>query len=198
MARTGSPDDPNNYSDADPTQYANYGGTGGEAYSEYDVPGYQQPPPGYQQPTGYGQHPPPPAWHQRPAVLVGLGVLTAALLALLVYAIVQFTNAGSTNSPSVTSTSTAPDPATSQAPPPPGPTGQTETVAPSSTEAPPITVTSTVTPTTTAAPTTSEAPAPSTTTSVTTVTETTTKPFWPTIPRPTPKSPTLTEPAPGG
>ena len=34
MARDGFPDDPN-YSDSDPTQYANFGGTGGEAYSEY-------------------------------------------------------------------------------------------------------------------------------------------------------------------
>ena len=35
MARDGYPDDPNNYSESDPTQYANYGGTGGEAYSDY-------------------------------------------------------------------------------------------------------------------------------------------------------------------
>ncbi len=54
MARDGSPpDDPNNYSDSDPTQYANYGGTGGEAYSDYQQSGYGAP-------TGYGDYPPPP------------------------------------------------------------------------------------------------------------------------------------------
>lgn len=209
MARNGYPDDPNNYSEGDPTQYANYGGTGGQAYSEYAESGYDQPPTGYQPQTGYGSYPAPeppgPSWHQRPAVLVGLGVLTAALLALLVYAIVSFTNAGSSTTPAVSSTSTtAPTssaPSTSAAPPPPAP--NTQTAAPSSSEAPaPTTVTTTVTPTTTAPPTTSEAPSPTTvtsvTTSVTTVTETTTKPLWPTIPKPTPRSPTLMEPPPSG
>ena len=51
MARDGYPDDPN-YSDSDPTQYANYGSTGGEAYSDYHQSGYRPP-------TGYGQAPPP-------------------------------------------------------------------------------------------------------------------------------------------
>lgn len=194
MARNGFPDDPNNYSEGDPTQYADFGGTGGEAYSEY--------PPQ----TGYGQYPaepPLPAWHHRPAVLIGLGVLTAALLALLVYAIVSFTNAGSSTTPTVTSTTatTSSDQPTSQAPPPPGPTTQTANPAPSSSEAPPpTTVTTTVTPTTTAPPTTTETPTPSTitsvTTSVTTVTETTTKPLWPTFPRPTPRE--TPAPAAGG
>ena len=101
------PDEPGNYSEGDPTQYANYGGTGGEAYSEYGTEYGTQP--GYQPPTGYGQVPPPVAqasWFQRPAALVGLGVLTAALLALLIYAIVRFTGAGPSG-PTVTPASSA-------------------------------------------------------------------------------------------
>ena len=199
MARDGFPEDPDNYSEGDPTQYANYGGTGGHAYSEYGEPGYDQLPA-----DQYGRYPgaePPPSWHHRPAVLIGLGVLTAALLALLFYAIVSFTNAGSSTKPAVTSTSTSAGtssaPSTSAAPPPPGPTTQTAAPAPSSSEAPRPTVTTTVT---TVTPATSEAPAPTTvtsvTTSVTTVTETTTKPRWPPILRPTPQE--SPAPAPGG
>lgn len=220
MARNGYPDDPDyssgNYSEAEPTQYANYGGTSGEAYSEYGPPA-DYPPPGYTAPTapvaGTGRHPaavpPPTPWNQRPAVLVGLGVLTALVLALLVYAVVKFTTAGTKESPAVTSssaatTSSAPTTASSSTAEP-SPSTATETVAPSpSTTAapppPPTTVTTTVTPTTTAAPTTTETPTPSTTTtvttSVTTVTETTTKPLFPNWPRPT--RPTLMEPAPAG
>lgn len=207
MARNGFPDEENNHSDGDPTQYGNYGGTPGQAYSEYGTSGWDQPPTGYPPQPGYGGYPAPeppaPTWHHRPAVLIGLGVLTAALLALLFYAIVNFTNAGSSGTPAVTSTSTTATssaPVTSEAPPPPGPASQSE--APSRSSEAPATVTTTVTPTTTAAPTTSEAPSPTTvtsvTTSVTTVTETTTKPLWPTFPKPTPRSPTLMEPPPGG
>ena len=198
MARNGFPDDPHEYSDSDPTQYADFGGSGGQAYSEYSAPAYNEPSTAYPPPTGYGPvaEPPLPAWHHRPAVLIGLGVLTAALLALLIYAIVSFTNAGSSTTPAVTSpattATTSSAPATSQAPPP-GSTIESEAPAPSSSQAPaPATVTTTDTPTTTAQPTTTtDAPTPSTvtsvTTSVTTVTETTTKPRWPTIPRPTPR-----------
>ncbi|MGV1087551.1 MAG: hypothetical protein ACOYBX_06180 [Mycobacterium sp.] len=194
------------YSESDPTQYANYGGTGGEAYSEYDSPAYST------GPTGYGQTPPPPRrpWHQKPAVLVALGVLSAAILALLVFAVVKFvgsdssTPAGTTSTSSVTTSSAAPAPATTESPsepsttqsaaPAPAPTTQTVTVSP--TETPTTTVAPTTT--TTAAPvtTTTVAPTPSTTTSistsVTTVTETTTKRLWPTIPTFAP--PTLYQP----
>ncbi len=206
MARNGYPDDPNNYSESDPTQYANVGS--GEAYSEYG------PPTGaYGAPVGYGQSPapvpPPPPWHHRPAVLVGLGVLTAAVLTLLVYAVVKFTTAGTSESPAVTSssvtatTSSAPG----ESPAQPRPTGEGGTEPSNSSVAPPpppSTTTVTAEPTTSAAPTTTEAPSPSTTTSVTTsvttVTETTTKPVWPTLPRPTRPAPTLQEqePATGG
>ena len=101
MARDGSPDDPNNYSDSDPTQYANYGGTGGEAYSDYQQSGYGAP-------TGYGDYPPPPEptpWYRKPAALVGLGVLTALVLALLIYAIVQFTSSSGSSPTTTTTTS---------------------------------------------------------------------------------------------
>jgi hypothetical protein len=205
VARNGFPDNPGDYPQddypaSDPTQYANYGGTGGAAYSEYG------PPTGY--PGTAGRYPdpvpPPTPWFQRPAALIGLGVLSAAVLALLVYAVVTFTNAGTSQSPAVTSgsitTSSAP---TSEAVPPPS--TATQTAAPESSTAapsPPTTVTTTVTPTTTAEPTTTQTPTPSTTTtistSVTTVTETTTKPVLPTIPWPTQPSPTLFDPAPEG
>lgn len=236
MASNGYPDDPNNYSESEPTQYANFGGTGGEAYSEYEPPsggyqsgGYQSG--GYPDPTGYppytgpapqapttGGYPAPviptaAPWHQRPAVLVGLGVLTAALLALLVYAVVRFTTSGTAPSPAVTSNSATPttsSAAATSSTAEPAPTTQTAAPVPTNTEAPapppppppPTTVTTTVTPTTTVAPTTTQAPSPSTTTSVTTsvttVTETTTKPggLFPNWPRPT--KPTLMEPAPAG
>lgn len=205
MARNGFPDEENNYSDDDPTRYANYGGTPAEAYSEYGPSGWDRPPTGYQPQPGYGQYPAPeppgPTWHHRPAVLIGLGALTAALLALLIYAIVNFTNAGSSTTPAVTSTSTTAESApTSAPPPPPGPTSGPE--APSRSSDTTTAVTTSVTPTTTAPPTTTDAPSPTTvtsvTTSVTTVTETTTKPLWPTFPKPTPQSPTLMEPPPAG
>jgi hypothetical protein len=222
VARNGNPDDPDNYPESDPTQYADYGGSGGQAYSEvgpaqppvYGQPtGYDPAAKGYAPQTGYGPYPGAeagPAWHHRPAVLIGLGALTAALLALLIYAIVSFTNAGPSTTPAVTSTGSAAP--TSSAPtdsqPPQiqdtvtrfeAPSASTSAAPPPAPE--PTTVTSTVTPTTTAAPTTTEAPSPTTvtsvTTSVTTVTQTTTKPLWPTIPRPTPRT-AAPEPAPAG
>ena len=206
MARNGFPDSPDDYPASDPTQYANYGGTGGAAYSEYGPPtGY----PGTAGPTERYPDPvpPPTPWFQRPAALIGLGVLSAAMLALLVFAVVKFTNAGTSQSPAVTSssiTATTSSAPTSEAVPPPSTATQTAAPEPSSTAAPPppTTVTTTVTPTTTTEPTTTQIPTPSTTTtistSVTTVTETTTKPVLPTIPWPTLPSPTLFEPAPEG
>ena len=125
---------------------------------------------------GYtGQQPPTP-WYQRPAALIGLGMLTAAVLALLVYAVVKFTstdNTGPTTATTTTSTteSVAPAPVTT-------------TVAPAPTTE---TVTETTTSTTTATPTTTTASP-----SVTTITETTTKRLWPTLPTFAP--PTLYEP----
>ena len=97
---TAIPDDPNDYSEGDPTQYANYGGAGGQAYSEYSEysgPAYDQTPTGYPPPPDLAStrrlshRPPGIAQRSDPAS----ALLTAALLALLIYAIVSFTNAGS-------------------------------------------------------------------------------------------------------
>lgn len=212
MARNGFPDNPgdypqDDYPSSDPTQYANYGGTGGSAYSEYG------PPTGYPGGAGPAERNPDPVssptpWFQRPAALIGLGVLTAAVLALLVFAVVRFTNAGTSQSPAVTSSSITATTSSAPSSESAAPSTATETAAPapSSTAAPPpppTTVTTTVTPTTTTAePTTTQTPTPSTTTSistsVTTITETTTKPVLPTIPWPTLPSPTLFEPGPEG
>ena len=66
VARYGPPDDPNYYSDGEPTAYAaNYG-------------------------DGYGQQPgqppePPVPWYRKPAALVGFGALIALMLALIVW-----------------------------------------------------------------------------------------------------------------
>lgn len=190
MART--PED--DYPDSDPTQYAGYRDpAAGQAYSEYGNQAYGEP-------TGYNQYPPAvPAttpWYQRPAALVGLGVLTAAVLALLVYAIVRFTTSGdsaptgSTTTSATTSTTTADT--TTSAPPT---TTQTAAPAPTTVTTTVTTATAPPTTTTTVAPTTTENPVTTTPPSVTTITETTTKPFWPTLP--TLRPPTLYEPPPG-
>lgn len=185
MARNGTHDDSGDYPASEPTQYADYG-TAGEAYSEYGPP------------TGYGHYgvpvpptqlaPAPIPWHQRPAVLVGFGVLTAVVLALLVYAVVKFTTAGNSESPAGTSgppLTSAPErtPAEPTAPQQPGRTGVTEEQPTPSSAAPAPSPTEV---TTSASPTATEAPAPSVTVSpsVTTVTETTTKHLFPTFPRP--------------
>ncbi|WP_179466491.1 hypothetical protein [Mycolicibacterium vinylchloridicum] len=194
MARDGS-DDPNNYSDSEPTQYANYGATGGEAYSDYQQPAYGAP-------TGYGHHPPPPEpapWYRKPAALVGLGVLTAVILALLVYAIVKFTGSGGSGPATTTTTApTSPSSAEQSASvvPQPGVT-QTVTQSPTATSEAPTTTTTTEAPTTTtttAAPSTSTSTSTSTTTTVSTsvstvtetVTPTTREQFMPTFPLPRP------------
>ena len=206
MARnSGSPEDPGDYPDSEPTRYADYsgtGGTGGEAYSEYGAQDFQEP-------TGYGRYPvqESPPWFQRPAALVGLGALTAVVLAFLVYAAVKFTDSGTSPGPAGTSTSVAPTIAPVPGPteqPVPAPTTaepsavvpappQTTTIPPT---APTTTAPTTTAPTTTATETT-PSPTETVTTSVTTVTETTTRRRFPNLPtRLVP--PTLYEPPPGG
>ena len=80
VARNGNPDD-EFYSE--PTQYANYGGSGGQAYSALPEeqtayspdPDYGHPT-DYGYPTDYGHAPvpePPAPWYRKPAALVGLG-----------------------------------------------------------------------------------------------------------------------------
>jgi len=189
VARSGSPDDspddypgdsPGDYPGVEPTQYANYGGTEAGAYSE--SADYANHPPGGYDP--YLSDLPRRAWHQKPAVLIGLGVLTAAMLALLIYAIVDFTTAEKSRPAVTTVTSTA-------TPQPPA-----TTEAPAATTPKPSTTTMTVQP---PAISTTRPPAPSTTAvdpSVTTVTETTIERRFPRLaPRPNP--PTLYVPPPG-
>jgi len=185
VARDGSPDDPNNYPDSEPTQYANYGGTGGEAYSEYQQPDYGASG-GF--PFQGGQYPapePPTPWYRRPAALVGLGVLTALALTLLVYAVVKFTTSNGTG-PAGTSTTppTSPGETTSAqqtVAPAPGGTTQTVTVSPTPTSAEETTTEAPET-TTTEEPSTSTSTTVSTSVSTVTETVTTTRRVLPTLP----------------
>ena len=157
-------DHPDDEAGADATQYANYGGAGTAAYSE-----------------SYDQSPAsrPRAWYHKPAALVGIGVLTAAVLALFIYAVVDLTMAerSRTGVTTVTSTTTLPSP----------------TVAsPAATTSVPTTAVNTVSQQTT----TVEQPPPITTVSpaVPTVTETVERRF-PRLPNRVP--PPLYEPLPG-
>lgn len=168
MSRNGSPDDPNN----DPTQYANYGGSSSQAYSDYS-----HDEPGYGSPTQPGQFAPAAStWHRQPAVLIGLGILTAVVLAFLVYAVVKFVGGGSgpagISHPPVTSSATPPGATTTGAntvtSTAPSTAGTTETITETQTP------TTSATPTTTTAPPTSSSTVTSTTTSVTTSTSTVT------------------------
>lgn len=164
VARNGDPDD-EFYSE--PTQYANYGGSGGQAYSELPAEQTGYPQPDYGHPTDYGHAPapePPAPWYRKPGPLVGLGALAAVILALAIYAVVQLAGGSSGTSPTTTGPN---DPSASVAPEPaPGGT-QTVTESPSATEA---------TETTEAPSTTSEAATETTTAppsvSTSTVTET--------------------------
>ncbi|MGY4710938.1 hypothetical protein ACXDF8_15475 [Mycolicibacterium sp. CBM1] len=188
MARDGTPD-PSNYSDSDPTQYANLGGAGGEAYSDYQQPDYGQP-------TSYGQYPPPEPtpWYRKPAALVGLGVLTAIVLAFLVYAVVKFTGSGgsspagtsTSSTTSATSSTAGSDGGTASVVTEPGGTTQTVTQSPSETattsETPTTTTESPTTTTTTEAPSTSTSTSVATSTSTVTETITTTQRVLPTLP----------------
>lgn len=180
MARNGSPEDPNN----DPTQYSNYGGSSSQAYSDYphDEPGFGPPIHSSQ------AHPHPSTWHRQPAVLIGLGILTAVVLAFLVYAVVKFVGGDASGPAGISTTPATSSAATSGA--------NTATTTAPSTAGTTETVTETQAPTTSEAPTTTTAPptsstVTSTTTSVTTststVTVTTSKAPWtlPTLfPRP--------------
>ena len=189
MARSGSPDDPpDGFPDGfpddhvEPTQYANYGGTEGMAYTESANDAYHPP-------IEYDRDATHKGWYQRPAVLIGFGVLTAAMLALLIYAIVDFTSAEKSRSTVTTVTSTA-----TLRPPT---TESRATESPDTTPPRPSTTTMTVEP---PVITTTQPPAPITTTAVrpsmTTVTETTIERRFPRLPNRL-NPPTLYEPAPG-
>ncbi|CAJ1496912.1 hypothetical protein [[Mycobacterium] holstebronense] len=184
-----SADDPNN----EPTQMAgyDYGGNGnyGEPayYSEHCEPTGRQP--------EWTEPPPPPTpWYLRPVALVGLGVLTAILIALLVWGMVRLVNKEPIPTAPATSsvTSTAPveepiAPAPSHAATDENPPPATESEPPTSTTEAPSTTTTTEPPTTTAPPTTTEAP-------TTTAPSTTAAPATPTLTR---QPPAIVIPLPG-
>lgn len=164
MARNDPPDGPpdgsddgsDDYPGVDETRYANYGGTGSAAYSE----SYEH----------LSEPPSPRAWYQNPAGLVGLGILTAAMLALLIYAVVDFTTAEKSRPAVTTVTSTA--------------TQQSPTTQTTTTESP-VTTTPAASTVTVQPPVTrpAEPPAPSTASpTVTTVTETAIERRFPRLP----------------
>jgi hypothetical protein len=175
-------DDPNEYSDQDPTQYANYTGdtgSGGQAYSEYQGPEYNQV--DYGDPTGYGQAPEPTPWFKKPPVLVGLGAVAVIVLAGLIYLVTGLTgDSSSTTDTSTTSTTSSSEEATSPSVAPvPGqtetvtiPPSTTETTAPTTTTTPPTTTTTTTTTTTPTTTTTTTTVPPSTVTQTETQTQT--------------------------
>lgn len=96
---TRGPQDPNDYSDGDPTQYANYGGQGpgnqaygdqgygNQAYGDqgYGTEGYGTQGYGEQPTQQFAPEPPEQPWYRTPAALVGLGALIALLVAVIVY-----------------------------------------------------------------------------------------------------------------
>ncbi|MEO6793830.1 MAG: hypothetical protein ABI253_01715 [Mycobacterium sp.] len=164
-------DDPNN----EPTRMADYDYRGGGNYSEpvdyssqYLEPTGQQP--DWSEPPG----PPSTPWYLRPLALIGWGVLTAILIAALVWGMVRLVNKDTGHStPATTSVSSTTAPAAEE---PAGPSP--EPVAPDTpfNEIPPAAPTTeppTTTPPTTTAPITTESP---TTTATTTTTPTTTVP----------------------
>lgn len=191
VARNGDQDD-EFYSE--PTQYANYGGSGGQAYSEVpnqpEYTGYQT---GYEtEPvTGHAPTPPPETpWYRKPAALLGLGALAALVIALLIYAVIQLAG-GSSSTTETTTTTTTPSTTSESVAPAPGVT-ETVTQPPAETSEASPTETVTETPTTT----TTEAPVETTTTTTTppsasTVTETQTQTETVTQSRTLPTLPTL-------
>jgi cytoskeletal protein RodZ len=118
----GPPDDP---SEAPTGQYN---------YSDYGDDGQPQLEPGST------------PWHRKPAVLVGLGVLAAILIALVIFGIVELTKGGGSTSPATSSTTPAvtttttpstttpsPSSATTTEPVGPAPTTTLSTTPPTST-----------------------------------------------------------------
>ncbi|HET9876152.1 MAG TPA: hypothetical protein VFQ37_10350 [Mycobacterium sp.] len=158
MQRYEPPGDPNN----EPTRFASYGGSSGRGYAgpEDYYSGSSGQPPG-------PPEPPPTPWYLKPAALIGWGALSAILIALLVWGMVQLISNDSGRTKSTTSstaTTTSTTTTTSASPIAPAVT-TTDTTSPTTTE-PSTTTTTTEPPTTTTEPstTTTEPPAAATTT----------------------------------
>ncbi|MGB3285773.1 hypothetical protein [Mycolicibacter algericus] len=187
MERT--PDDPND----EPTRMADYDYRGADRYdepagyySEYRDPTGSQP--GWSEPP----EPPPAPWYLRPLALIGWGVLTALLIATLVWSMVRLVNkdSGDTTPATTSVTSTVAPPGESTAPNPvaPAPPGQEDAPPPATTATEPP-ATTTTEPTTTTTTTTTE---PTTTTAPTTTAPTTTQPTTTQPPTTTEAPPTTT------
>lgn len=150
MARYGSGDDENFYSEDEPTQLSNYG---------YDQAPADDPVP----------------WYRKPVALVAFGALGAVLIALIIYGLARAITGDSPSEPTTSSLT----PLTTSSAPAVAPTSTAaETTAASSepTTTEPTTTTTTTTPTTTS-PTTTTTTSPTTTvsTSTSTVTQTETQ-----------------------
>ncbi|TRW77253.1 hypothetical protein FK535_26910 [Mycolicibacterium sp. 018/SC-01/001] len=140
MARYGSGDDENYYSDDDATQLSNYGQGG---YAHDDQAGYDQPAP----------------WYRKPAALVAFGAVGAVILALIIFGLAKAITGDSPSEPTTASLT----PVTSSSAPAVTSSSAAEETTGTSTE----TTAATTTPTTTT-PTTTETTAPTTTTTTTT------------------------------
>jgi cytoskeletal protein RodZ len=119
------------------------------------VTGYGPPDDPSEAPTGqynysdYGQQqrePESTPWHRKPAVLIGLGVVAAILIALVIFGILELTKGGGSTSPATSSTTPAvtttttsptttpsPSSATTTEPVGPAPTTTLTTTPPTST-----------------------------------------------------------------
>ncbi|MBX7449442.1 hypothetical protein GR927_15720 [Mycolicibacterium sp. 3033] len=155
MARYGSGDDGNYYSDDDDaTQLSNYGQGG---YPDDYQAGPDQPTP----------------WYRKPAALVAFGALGAVIVALIIYGLAKAITGDAPSEPTTTSltplTSTAPAVAPSST--------VDETTATTTESTAPTTTTTTPTTTETTSPTTTTTPSTSvsTSTSTSTVTQTETE-----------------------
>lgn len=161
MARYGSGDDENFYSEDEPTQLSNYG---------YDQP-----------PADDGAAVP---WYRKPVALVSFGAVGAVLIALVIYGLARAITGDAPSEPTTSSLT----PLTSSSAPGVAPTStvaETTTASTEPTTTEPTTTTTTTTPTTTS-PTTTTTTSPTTTvsTSTSTVTQTETQTVTETPPPP--------------
>jgi cytoskeletal protein RodZ len=174
VARYGSDDDQNYYSDDEPTRATNYGN-----YTEGTYDAYGQEP----ATTAYAAEPVP--WYRKPVALVSFGAIGAVLIALVVYGLARAITGGDApsapNTTPLTPMTTTSAPAVTTSP-------TAATTSPTTTE--PTTTATTTEPTTTTTTestgTTTTTPSTSISTSTVTQTETQTQTVTATPPPPQP------------